>query len=462
MKQLKSTSDEYIDPKTGEPYFKYFISAAGVSLGGNGQPNFGSNKGILIMEFEQSENGLDNRFSVKEIKEVLRERIGEIAGAEKLSLESSFSNFGRPISISLYGDDIEQISEVTDDIRNYLKQYPGIFDIQDNFSNSKEEVKLSLKPLANTLGLTQSNIASQVRQAVFGYEAQRFQRGRDDIKVMVRYPKAHRNSINAINSIGISTEQSTDTIELSQLATLGHSKSPVSVTRVNQQRAVTLSADIDTDAYDVEIIRKDIDQFLSNLFLYQPDIRYELDGQAETKSESNASFALGFILVIVAIYALLAIPFKSFGQPLVVMSIIPLAIIGGILGHYIMNLSFSMLSIMGMLGLTGIVVNDSLVLVDYINKKRAEGIALMDAVLTAGETRFRPVILTSITTFSGLLPLMFNKSNQAQALIPMAVSLGFGIMFATLITLIMVPVMYLAGHKIKHQCATFIRWIAGQ
>lgn len=443
-------SNEYIDPQTQEPYFKYFVSVAGLSLGGTGQPSFGTNKGILIMEFEQGDDGLPEGFSVKKIKEQLRERIGDIPGAEKLSLESSFGNFGRPISISLYSNNNDQITQVTDNIREYLKQYPGIFDIQDNFSSTKEELKLELRPLANTLGLSQASIAAQVRQAVFGFEAQRFQRGHDDIKVMVRYPKEDRASINAINNIAINTPASRDSIALAQLAELKPSRSPISVDRVDQRRAVTISADIDAEAYDVDVIRKDLKKFLEDLFIYQPNIEYTFDGQAKTQSESNASFLLGFILVIVAIYALLAIPFKSFGQPLVVMSIIPLAIVGGIIGHFIMGLSFSMLSIMGMLGLTGIVVNDSLVLVDYINKKRTEGMPVMEAVLTAGETRFRPVILTSITTFSGLLPLMFNQSVQAQALIPMAVSLGFGIMFATVITLIMVPIMYLSGRQLKH------------
>ena len=443
-------SNEYVNPETKAPYFKYFVSVTGLSLGGTGQPEFGTNKGILIMEFEQDSEGLPEGFSIKKIKDQLRQRIGDIPGAEKLSLESSFSNFGRPISISLYSSNNEKITEVTDSIRSYLKQYPGIFDIQDNFSSTKEEVKLELKPLANTLGLSQSNIASQVRQAVFGFEAQRFQRGQDDIKVMVRYPKSDRASVNDANNIIINTPNSRNGIALAQLANLSPSRSPISVYRVDQRRAITISADIDAESYDVDIIRKDLNEFLEELFIYQPDIEYTLDGQAKTQSEGKSSFFLGFILVIIAIYALLAIPFKSFGQPLVVMSIIPLAIVGGIIGHFIMGLSFSMLSIMGMMGLTGIVVNDSLVLVDYINKKRSEGMPLMDAILTAGETRFRPVILTSITTFAGLLPLMFNQSVQAQALIPMAVSLGFGIMFATLITLVMVPVMYLTGRQLKH------------
>ena len=443
-------SNEYIDPKTEESYFKYFVSVAGLSLGNDGQPNFGTNQGIVILEFEQTDDGFPENFSIKTIAQQLRERIGDIPGAEKLSLESTFGNFGRPISISLYGENTPELTQVTEQIREFLKQYPGIFDIQDNFSSTKDEVKLEIKPLANSLRLTQSDIASQVRQAVFGFEAQRFQRGQDDIKVMVRYPKFDRSSINDVQNIIINTPNSRNGIALAQIADLAPSKSPISLVRVDQRRAITISADIDAQAYDVDIIRADIDAFLKELFIYQPDIEYTLDGQAKTQAETNQSFLLGFIFVIIAIYALLAIPFKSFGQPLVVMSIIPLAILGGIFGHYIMGLSFSMLSIMGILGLTGIVVNDSLVLVDYINKKRAEGMSILNAVLTAGETRFRPVILTSITTFVGLLPLMFNKSVQAQALIPMAVSLGFGILFATLITLIMVPVSYLTGWQLKH------------
>lgn len=452
-------SQEHIDKKTGESYFKYFISVTGLSITGDGQIDFGSNKAILIMEFELGKGGAPDDFSISEVQEQLRVRIGDIPGAEKLSLESSFSNFGRPISISLFGKNDQEIIKVAEQIREYLKSYPGVFDIQDNYSSSKEELKLELKPLANSLGLAQGDIASQVRQAVFGFEAQRIQRGYDDIKVMVRYPKVDRASINAVNNIAINTPNSRDTIALSQLATLTPSRSPSSIFRVDQQRAIAVSADIDSEAFDVAIIRKDLQAFLDELFLYQTDTRYELDGQAKTQSESVASFTIGFILILIAIYALLAIPFKSLGQPFVVMSIIPLAIVGAIIGHFVMGLSFSSLSIMGILGLTGIVVNDSLVLVDYINKKRQEGMPLIDAVLTAGETRFRPVMLTSITTFAGLLPLMFNKSTQAQALVPMAVSLGFGIMFATFITLLMTPVMYVTAHRLKYLGIAFGRLI---
>lgn len=442
-------SEEYIDPDTNESYFKYIVSVAGITLGELG-PDFGTNKGMVIMEFVQGENGLPEGFSIRKVQDQLRERIGEIPGAEKLSLTSTFGEFGRPISVALYGDDDKRIGELTDQIREYLRTYPGVFDIQDNYSSGKEELKLNIKPLANTLGLSQSAIATQVRQAIFGLEAQRIQRGNDEIKVMVRYPLQDRSSVTDVSNIPISTPLSDNTIPLYELATLVPSQAASAIYHDRQRRAVTVSANINSEQFDLNVIRADLQKYLDELFLYEDTITYSLDGQAETQAETSTSFMLGFILVILMIYALLAIPFKSFGQPFVVMSIIPLAIVGAIVGHYIMDLAFSMLSIMGMLGLTGIVVNDSLVLVDYINKKRAEGMELMEAVLTAGETRFRPVILTSLTTFAGLLPLMLNQSTQAQTLIPMAVSLGFGILFATVITLVITPVNYLVGRQIKY------------
>ncbi len=460
-----AASEQYTSPTSGESYFRYIVSVSGLSFGPTG-PSFGNNKGVVFIEFVQGENGLPPGLSLRTVREQLRQGIGEIPGAEKLSLTSTFGDFGKPLSVSIFGKNDERLGVVTEKIREYLKSYPGVFDIQDTLSSGKEEIELELTPLANTLGLSQADIASQVRQALFGFEAQRIQRGYDDIKVMVRYPVESRSSINDVRNIPIRTTRSERTIPLFELARLLPSQAPSAIYREDLRRLITVNADIDSQNNDVKAIRKDFSEFLKEQFNYETELDYQLSGQAETESETNASFALGFFLVIALIYALLAIPFKSFGQPLVVMSIIPLAIVGSIAGHYIMGLSFSMLSIMGMLGLTGIVVNDSLVLVDYINKKRTEGMELMQAVLTAGETRFRPVILTSLTTFVGLLPLMLNKSTQAQALIPMAVSLGFGIMFATVITLVITPVNYLAGRGIKYGfyrlCKGISAWFNGR
>ena len=442
-------AEEYTDPDSGESYFKYIISISGLTISPAG-PKFGNNQGMVIMEFVQGDNGLPEGFSIRTVQEQLRTRIGEIAGAEKLSLSSTFGDFGSPISIALYGKDVEQIGTIKDKIRDYLRVYPGVFDIQDNLSSGKEELKLDIKPLAKTLGLSQDNIASQVREAIYGFEAQRIQRGYEEIKVMVRYPESARSSVNHVNNIPIRTNNRDTTVPLFELANLIPSQGASAIYRDKQRRAITVSANIDSANNDISIIRADLIQFLDDLLIYEAGVSYEMSGQAENESDANASFLIGFLLVLAVIYALLAIPFKSFGQPLVVMSIIPLAIVGAIVGHYIMDLAFSMLSIMGMLALTGIVVNDSLVLVDYINQKRLEGMPVMEAVLTAGETRFRPVMLTSLTTFVGLLPLMMNQSAQAQALIPMAVSLGFGILFATIITLVITPVIYLVGRSIKH------------
>lgn len=451
-------SHEYVDEETGESYFQYFISVTGLTAGDAGL-TFGTNRGMVIMEFVQGENGLPEGFSIREVQDKMRAGIGEIPGVEKLSLKSVFGDFGRPISVVLNGNNEERIGELVENIREYLRVYPGVFDIQDNFSSGKEELQLELTPLAKSLGLSQTNIASQVRDAVFGYEAQRIQRGVDDIKVMVRYPLKDRSSISDVQDIAITTPNSSNTIPLTELASLSFGKSPSAVYREKQQRAVTVSADIDSSSYDVNVIREDLRKFLNESFAGEDEISFNMDGQAESQQETTQSFGLGFLLVILVIYGLLAIPFKSFGQPFVVMSIIPLAIVGAIAGHYMMDLAFSMLSIMGVLGLTGIVVNDSLVLVDYINQQRAKGMEVMDAVLTAGETRFRPVMLTSLTTFVGLLPLMLNKSTQAQALIPMAVSLGFGIIFATFITLLITPVTYLAGRNFKHGMIRFGKWV---
>jgi len=439
-------SGEFLDVKTGESLFRYNIAVAGLTFGPSGFA-FGSNRGMVVVEIE-TDRSRTGDLSIKDVQARLREEIGDIPGAEKLSLTSSFANTGRPISIAIYGNNDERIALAVESIREYLSGYPGVFDIQDNFSSGKEEIQLELTPMADSLGLSLSNISNQVRQALFGFEAQRIQRGFDELKVMVRYPAEDRESLNDMSSLPIMVNGQQGTIPLSELTAFTTTTSAPSIYRDRQRRSVSVSADLDREATNQKALNTDLINYLENYFAAEPDLKYSLEGQAESEREANASFLLGFILVLLAIYALLAIPFKSFSQPFIVMSIIPLAIIGAIIGHLLMGLAFSMLSVMGILALTGIVVNDSLVLVDYINQQRRKGVPILDAVLTAGEVRFRPVILTSLTTFVGLLPLMFISDTQSQVLVPMAVSLGFGILFATIITLILIPVNYLVFHHI--------------
>lgn len=442
----KSISSEFLDIQTNESIFRYSIAVAGLTAGPAGFA-FGSNRGMVVIEIESDRKRTGN-ISIKDVQKRLREEIGDIPGAEKLSLTSSFADTGRPVSVAIYGNNDERIALAVESIREYLRGYPGVFDIQDNFSSGKEEIQLELTPMADSLGLSLANISGQVRHALFGFEAQRIQRGFDELKVMVRYPAEDRESLNDMSKLPIMAMERNGTIPLSELAVFNTTTSAASIYRDRQRRSVSVSADLNRNVVNQKALNEDFVAYLENYFAAEPDLSYSLEGQAENEREANASFALGFVLVLMAIYALLAIPFKSFSQPFIVMSIIPLAIVGAIIGHLILGLSFSMLSVMGILALTGIVVNDSLVLVDYINQQRRKGVDTMDAVLTAGAIRFRPVMLTSLTTFVGLVPLMFSNDTQSQALVPMAVSLGFGILFATLITLVLIPVNYLIFHQI--------------
>jgi len=350
-------------------------------------------------------------------------------------------------------------------LKSEFKSYPGIYDIQDNYSGGKEELKVALKPRAYSLGLQLTDIAQQVRNAVFGFQAQRIQRGRDELRVMVLYPKEYRSSINDLNSLRIRVPSNNEEVLLEEVATVTSFESPSTLYRQNRVSILNVTADIDKDITDINLVLNDISLFLNDLLQNYPDVKYRYDGEVEDAEKTNAKLKLGVIVILAAIYALLAIPFKSYGQPLIVMSIIPFGVIGAILGHIITFQDISILSIFGMLALIGVLVNDSLVLVDYINKKRKEGLELVNAVITAAATRFRPVILTSITTFAGLMPILLDGSQQAKWLKPMATSLGFGIIFATVMTLIIVPVNYLVARQTKYAVINgaqvlYSRWLA--
>ena len=232
------------------------------------------------------------------------------------------------------------------------------------------------------------------------------------------------------------------------MATLIPGKSPSSIYRIDRYRTLNVTADIDKAKTNMTVLQADLTTYLNELVTQYPGVSHSLEGEAKEQRESFGSLAWGLVFVFFVIYALLAIPFKSYIQPLIVMSVIPFGLIGAVIGHWIMGMELTIMSLLGMLALVGVVVNDSLVLVDYINKKRQEGGDLLEAVSQAGAARFRPVLLTSMTTFIGLMPLLFEKATQAQFLIPMAVSLGFGILFATFITLLLVPVNYLLVEKV--------------
>lgn len=459
INQVYLLKDKYTDPATGESIILDVLSTSG-SSGRTIQPNIGS----LRVALQQPE---DRTFDLTttQLGRELRKMIGSIAGAKSLSVQSQTFRTDDPINVELSGASPERLFEVIGKLKEKLKSYPGVYDIQDNYSGGKEELKLALKPRAYTLGLRLNDIAVQVRNAVFGFQAQRIQRGRDELRVMVVYPLEYRSSVEDLNSLQIRVPNSNQEIALSEVATVTSSESPSSLFRQDQISILNVIADIDQDQTSLDLVIVDINQFMTDLVQDYPGVKFRQDGEAEDTAKTNAKLILGVIILLATIYALLAIPFKSYGQPLIIMSIIPFGLVGAVLGHIITFQDISILSLFGMLALIGVLVNDSLVLVDYINKKRQDGVEIIEAVITAATTRFRPVILTSITTFAGLIPVLLDGSQQAKWLKPMATSLGFGILFATIMTLIIVPVNYIVARKAKYAVigisqTIWLRWLA--
>jgi multidrug efflux pump subunit AcrB len=365
-----------------------------------------------------------------------------------------------PIDIELRGQNFTTLSAVSEKIKAKLREYPGVFDVQDTLSAGKQVYEIELKPVAYILGLTRQQVITQVRQAFYGLEVQRIQREQDDIKVMLRYSLEERRSTKKLRDLLITTPGG-DRVPLDEIANFKPDLSPVSIARIDQNRTVNIRADVDKQNTNMLVLQNELAEFIQEVVSQYPGVKYEFEGEAKEQRQSFGSLQYGLIFIAFVIYCLLAIPFKSYFQPIIVMSIIPFGAIGAIGGHLIMGMDLTLISLLGMLALIGVVVNDSLVLVDFINKRRSEGRSLYETVSVAAAARFRPVILTSLTTFIGLMPLLFEKSTQAQFLIPMAVSLGFGILFATVITLLLVPINYIVVEDIKKLTAKVLARIGG-
>lgn len=435
----KDLQEAYRDAETGESVIRNVYSISG---GRN------STTGRVQMDMIPPESRTVD-VTTREVVNQWRKKVGQVAGAEQLNYRAEIGGWGgSPISIELKGRNTEALNTLSEGLKKQLEQYPAVSDIEDSLSDGKEELQLELKPEARLLGLSLNQVARQVRQAVFGFEVQRVQRGREEVRVMVRYPLEARQSIETLEQMMIRIGPNQE-VPLWQVANVFPGLSPDSILRVDRQRTISVNADFDKEAGDLSLVLGEVNEWLSEQINAYPGTTFEMAGEARDQAESTNSLTVGAIGLTILIYILLAIPFKSYSQPIIVMSVIPFGLVGAVIGHWIMGMDLTLLSFMGMLALSGVVVNDSLVLVDYINQKRNEGVSLKEAVYTAGGRRFRPVLLTSLTTFAGLVPLLFETSTQAQFLIPMAVSLGFGILFATLITLFIVPINYLILEDFK-------------
>ena len=383
----------------------------------------------------------DNR-STAEIANRWRELVGPVTDAVKLRFSSDRFSAGEAINYQLAGSDVEALRAAGAELRVELARYAGVFDIHDTFRAGKQEIRLSLLPEARNLGLTLGDLARQVRNAFYGAETQRVQRGRDDVRVMVRFPEAERKSIGNLEDMYIRTPGGQE-VPFYSVASFELGNGYSSIRRTNGRRVVNVIADVNRDVHTPEEVMRGIDStVVPSLLAKYPGMYIGLDGEQEQRMEAMDGLAQGALLALVIIYTLLAVPLRSYVQPLVIMSVIPFGAVGAIFGHWVMGVDLQFFSALGIVALSGVVVNASLVLVDFVNRCRRQGMDVDEALIQSCNVRFRAIILTSVTTFVGLIPLMFNQTPATTPFIPMATSLAFGVLFATFITLIYVPTLY--------------------
>ncbi len=401
----------------------------------------GDTGGLIFVELPQDER---RPFNGDDISERWRERVGEIPGVRELTFtDADHIGGGPPLSFELSGSDNVALENAAAELESKLAEYQGIYDIRNSSTSGGEEIRLRIKPAAEALGLTISALGRQVRQAFYGEEAQRIQRGKDELKVMVRYPIAERRSIADLENMRIRTPAG-DEVPFESVAEMSFGKGYSTITRLNRKRTVTVSADIDPEIVEpAKIIKSVSEDYMPELLARFPSVSYGLEGASREEADFVGNLALASIAALCLIYALIAIPLRSYSQPLVIMSVIPFGAIGAVLGHLIMGEAVSMFSLFGLIALAGVVVNDSLIMVSFVNNALEEGTPLKQAIIESGTKRFRAIVLTSVTTAAGLMPIMLEGSLQAQYVIPMAISLSFGIVFATVITLFLVPALYM-------------------
>lgn len=389
-----------------------------------------------------------------------RAQMPELPGLKSLKIRDSLMGGGREdgdISFRLASSDGQQLILAANELKQKLRGYVGVGEVNDSMQSVTDEVQLELKPLAYSLGLTLSDVAQQVNFGFYGIEAQRILRDAEELRVMIRYPQEQRNSISQIQHVLIKTPNGSE-VSLSEVADIRIVDGINSIRRENSMRTISVWASIDdTKAEPLKITREIRDNYLPKLLKNYPKVTTEISGSIRDTMDAMSKTIRDMGLTLILIFSLLAIPLRSYSQPLIIMSVIPFGVIGALLGHLILGMDISSFSLFGIIAAAGVVVNDSLVMVDFVNKAREQGIAVRDAVVQSGVKRFRAILLTSITTFVGLIPIITESSLQAKLVIPMAISLAFGVLFATVVTLLLIPSLYVIlddihqkiGRKVK-------------
>ncbi len=398
------------------------------------------------------------QISAEKLTDEWRELIGELHNIEDFSLAYTINRRSKAMEFVIAGPDNAALMQVSSELQGLLKRYPGVYDVIDSMHSQRPEMEIRLKPMAQTLDISLAGLAKQVRQGFYGSEVQRVPRDREDIKVMVRYPQSERESLDHLHYMRVRTP-SGEEVPFDTVADVHYVPSYRKIERIDRQRIITVSANVSGGSTDTTSIADEIMvQHAPRWQQSYPGLNIKLEGDQLERSKFMTGFGDGIMVALLVIYCLFAIAFRSYWQPVIILTAIPFGFMGAILGHLIMGREVSIFSLLGVLACAGVVVNDNLVLIDRINQLRDEGLEIIQALLKAGLDRFRPIILTSLTTFIGLLPIMSETSLQAQFLIPMVISLAFGVLLATPVTLILVPILYLQGENFKHWLA--LRWPA--
>lgn len=402
----------------------------------------------VFVEVKPPEERKTNITSTELLKK-WRKSIGKLAGIESINYRAEIGRTSDPIDIQLVSNNTNSLKTIVNKINSKLSSYPDVYDIADSLNSGKQELRINLKPEAKLLNLTIYDVASQVRNAIYGLKVKSIQRDIDDVDVKVRYPKTQRNLLSTLENLLIVTKTNSK-VPFSAIAYTTADRSPATIYRIDKKKVINVTADYNKQSGNLSLIKTELKDFINNILINHPDVTYSFEGEDKEQRESFASMFVGLIGLLFAVYILLAIPLKSYYKPLVIMAVIPFGAVGAILGHMIMGYNLTILSLMGALALTGVVINDSLVLVAHINRILKVNTPVKDILIESGCARFRPILLTSLTTFAGLAPIIFEKSTQAQFLIPMAISLGYGILFATFVTVFLIPINYAIADDVKN------------
>jgi multidrug efflux pump subunit AcrB len=422
---------EFEDTETGETSTEivdhFIIVGSGVS------------SGTAAIEMDKD---VANQIDSDLITEYLLDYIGEMPGLKSLTFSAGQVFGGNPISYQLVSSNPAELTAAAAELEAKLRTYNGLINIKNEAVNSKDELRLQLLPRAEVMGFTLNDLSTQVRNAFYGSQAQRLQRGDDEVRVMVRYPEGERVSIGDLEDMYIRTNNG-EAVPFSSIADFDMQPGYAQINRVEGERSVAVNADIIESMVEPNVVNTDIkNNFFPELKSRYPSVDYREDGGTAEQASIIQDMARGMLFAIFGIYALLAIPLRSYTQPLMIMGVIPFGIVGAIVGHLVVGIPVNFMSFLGIIALSGVVVNDSIILVNFVNKAKRKGTPIIDAVVNGGIRRFRAILLTSLTTFFGLLPILLETSMQAQFLIPMATSLAFGIVFATVITLLLIPCLY--------------------